>query len=412
MPVAKIKAKAKVHAKLTMKEKGAKELKKILAAAEANPIRAGAPEVIDLRNDLVATMADVMISFDTTGSMMPCLTQVRAGVEVLVKRLYRDNPNIRISIISHGDYCDNDRAITKMDFADASESEKVVKFIQTAPQTSGGDSPECYELVLHESRSASWRAGANKVLVLIGDDVPHGANYPGNTKRIDWRNELKLLLEAKINVYAVQALGNSHATPFYKEIAKTTGGFHLELDQFSHIQTLITAVCFKQQGDEALKAYEAEVVRDGKMNRSVDKFIGRLLHRDSSGRFTTAPDKLGAVSPSRFQVLDVLEDQDIMSFVRENGLIFAKGRGFYEFTKSVEVQAYKEVILVDRKTGDMFNGDKARDIAGIPIGEKIVTVKPTAPGLANYICFIQSTSINRKLIGGTKFLYETEAWKA
>jgi hypothetical protein len=31
--------------------------------------------------------------------------------------------------------------------------------------------------------------------------------------------------------------------------------------------------------------------------------------------------------------------------------------------------------------------------------------------LAKYTAFIQSTSANRKLMGGTKFLYEVEDWE-
>ena len=49
---------------------------------------------------------DVCITFDTTGSMYPCLTQVRRSVEQTVGRLFRDIPDLRIAIIAHGDYID------------------------------------------------------------------------------------------------------------------------------------------------------------------------------------------------------------------------------------------------------------------------------------------------------------------
>ncbi|MGD9729303.1 MAG: VWA domain-containing protein, partial [Nitrospiraceae bacterium] len=177
-----------------------------------------------------------MISFDTTGSMYPCLTQVRREVEKLVHNLFRDIPDLRIGIIAHGDYCDaRSTYVTKMLDLTKDES-KICNFVRTVESTSGGDTPECYELVLHEARTlSSWGTGRQKALVLIGDDVPHGPDYHGNKKKIDWRNELGLLLEAGVNVYGVQALGRRHATSFYKEIARKTGGFHLELNQFAQV---------------------------------------------------------------------------------------------------------------------------------------------------------------------------------
>jgi hypothetical protein len=350
---------------------------------------------------------DVVMSFDSTGSMYPCLTQVRKNLAETVKNLFKNVPNIRIGIIAHGDYCDGPRAITVLDLTN--DKDKIIEFVKEVKATDGGDAPECYELALHTARSMSWTSGKSKVLVLIGDDVPHGPSYPQNTKRLDWRNELGLLMEANINVYAVQALGRSHATKFYEEVAKKTGGFHLELNQFQHIVDLIKAVCFKQEGNAVLQQYEEELNKTGKMNRGVDTIIGVLLGRKSSKKYASAV-SLEAVPPGRFQVLEVDRDVDIQTFANDNGLGFKKGRGFYEFTKSVTVQDYKEVILMDNNTGDMFSGDKAREMAGIPSGVT-ASVRPGSGKLAGYSCFIQSTSCNRKLLKGTKFLYEVEDWK-
>jgi hypothetical protein len=49
---------------------------------------------------------EVVFSFDTTGSMASCLTEVRKKVTETVARLMKDIPNMRIGIIGHGDYCD------------------------------------------------------------------------------------------------------------------------------------------------------------------------------------------------------------------------------------------------------------------------------------------------------------------
>lgn len=62
---------------------------------------------------------------------------------------------------------------------------------------------------------------------------------------------------------------------------------------------------------------------------------------------------------------------------------------------------------MDRKTGDLFSGDGARELLGLPPGE---TVRIRPASLEKYVVFVQSTSNNRKLMGGTRFLYEVEDW--
>lgn len=49
---------------------------------------------------------DMVIAFDTTGSMSSYIGQVKARVKELVPRLMKANPNLRIGIVAFGDYCD------------------------------------------------------------------------------------------------------------------------------------------------------------------------------------------------------------------------------------------------------------------------------------------------------------------
>jgi hypothetical protein len=349
---------------------------------------------------------EVVFSFDTTGSMYPCLTQVRRTIEQTIRRLFNEVPNIRIGITAHGDYCDAHTSYVTKHHPLSDDQSSLVQFVRTVSPTGGGDSPECYELVLHEARSFNWTHGKSKVLVLIGDDVPHGPTEKQNSKKLDWRNEISNLMEMGVNVYGVQALGRSWATKFYEEIANKTGGFKLDLDQFSYVTDMILAIAFKQAGDEVLKRFEREVQDAGRMNRSLDKAFAKLTGRKVATSFGSA--SLDAVSPGRFQVLSVDSDQDIKGFVLDNGLTFNVGRGFYEFTKRETIQAYKEVVLMDKKTGDMFSGPKARQLIGLPDGEE-AKMSPTA--LDKFRVFVQSTSANRKLKGNTGFLYEVNDWR-
>jgi len=59
-----------------------------------------------------------------------------------------------------------------------------------------------------------------------------------------------------------------------------------------------------------------------------------------------------------FQVLHVGQKCSIKDYVQRNSLIFKAGRGFYEFTKPEIISAKKEVVLLDKNTGDMFTGQR------------------------------------------------------
>lgn len=347
---------------------------------------------------------EVVFSFDTTGSMYPCLTQVRRKIKETVTRLLDEIAGIRIGIIAHGDYCDAGSTYVTKALDLSGDVDKICQFVQTVEATGGGDAPECYELVLHEAQSLSWSSTASKTLVLIGDDIPHA---PAKTpQKLNWRKETERLAEMGITVHGVQALNLSHATLFYKELAEKTGGFHISLDQFSYITDLFLAVCYQQSSDDQLQAYEQEVAEQGRMSRGMKKIFNTMLQREVS--HPEAPAELKAVKPGRFQVLDVDNEISIKAFVLENGLTFKTGRGFYEFTKTETIQGKKEIVLMDRSTGDLFEGDAAREMLGLPKGES-VRIKPS--NLEQYVVFVQSTSANRKLIGGTRFLYEVADWE-
>jgi hypothetical protein len=105
---------------------------------------------------------------------------------------------------------------------------------------------------------------------------------------------------------------------------------------------------------------------------------------------------------NKFRRLAVTKDTPIADFVQAQGLPFSISKGFYELTKSEEIQAHKELALVNQKTGETYGGLEAKQLLGLPT-DKTFKVKPGDH--AGYKLFVQSTSANRKLIAGTEFLY-------
>jgi len=359
-------------------------------------------------------MVDITICFDTTGSMYPCLTQVRRNVRDLVDRIFRDVPGVRIGIVAHGDYCDEHETYL-MKFQDLTmDQSRIIDFINNTGNTNGGDLDEAYEHVLHEVQKLSWSSGT-RVLVMIADSYPHP---PAKARGLDWKEEVNKLAGMGVTIYSVQCLNDNDSQKynFFHTMAENTGGRHLQLEQFSNVVDILLAIGYQQVGSERVMQFQDELVAQRgniatETRRNFDILLGRASARTNdefSRAYSTNPDDMSDLrpcAPSKFQIIRVDDGMPIKQFVISQGLPFKTGRGFYEFTKKEFISAKKEVVLMDRATGDLFEGRTARSIAGIPVDHD-ADVRPSV--LDKYRVFVQSTSYNRKLVGGTGFLYEVD----
>ena len=172
---------------------------------------------------------DLVIAFDTTGSMAAYIGAVRKEVSELVPRLFKNNEDLRLGIVAFGDYCDMRNA---QEYGDAyqclmptNNENEIVKFINDSKNTNGGDGDEFYELVIKKVvEETPWREGATKVLLLISDAVPHPMGYTykdyvvGN--QIDWRKEAGKAASMGIKIDTVSITG----APWYKELSDMTNG--------------------------------------------------------------------------------------------------------------------------------------------------------------------------------------------
>jgi hypothetical protein len=92
-------------------------------------------------------------------------------------------------------------------------------------------------------------------------------------------------------------------------------------------------------------------------------------------------------------------DERIDQFVaRVTGRSYENGRAYYQFMKTETIQGHKGLAV--EVGGEVYTGKAARGILGLP--DCNIRVKPDQkPGC---VIFVQSTSFNRKLIGGTRLL--------
>ena len=145
---------------------------------------------------------EIVFSFDTTGSMSCYLDEVRKELRETIKRLFSDIPQLKIAVFAHGDYCDAKWSYVTKHIDFTNDVEKLCEFVTEAGPTGGGDSPECYELVLNKVRTElSWQPGTQRSLVMIGDDLPHNPSYPENLLKINWKDEVKALHDEMVSLH-------------------------------------------------------------------------------------------------------------------------------------------------------------------------------------------------------------------
>lgn len=172
---------------------------------------------------------DMVIAFDTTGSMAAYIGAVRAQVAELVPRLFKDNEDLRLGIVAFGDYCDmkgpNEFGIAYQCLQPTNNENDIIRFIRESKDTNGGDGDEFYELVLKKILDeTSWREGSTRSILLIADAAPHPLGYSygdvvqGN--QIDWKVEAMKAARMRVRIDTVTITGE----PWYRELSAMTDG--------------------------------------------------------------------------------------------------------------------------------------------------------------------------------------------
>lgn len=119
---------------------------------------------------------------------------------------------------------------------------------------------------------------------------------------------------------------------------------------------------------------------------------------------------LKPLDPKDYVLIPVTQEMRIDEFVKQCTTNYVVGKGYYQLTggrkpkgkRGIVVQGNKQVAVLNKKTNEVFVGDEARQLIGLP--KENVTVDPAKTD-GDYVLFVQSTSLNR-ILGpiGTKFL--------
>lgn len=407
------------------------------------------------------------ITFDTTGSMYTCLREVRTKAQELVKTVFNQVNDVEIAVIAHGDYCDDEDTYITKELEFSSDTDKICDFIRTVGSTFGGDSDECYSLVLHKLNEMNWEDADIRLAIVIGDANPHpkGYKYKKFVEQYNWRDEAEKLHENGIKVYAVHALANYRMSSkkFYQSLADTTEGTYITLNNLSDVSEIIAAASLYLSDNGAYNSY-IENLQTKKISRTlaesirgIDKnFIHNLIVGDdeleelskhgsrvsetskttkttgakkrtrkapsdeakartgfSGVKSTVTEDaidlrKLEPIVPGKYQYITVEKDSNNKEVFADFGPKFKTGLIYYELLKTEEVSPKKHVIIRDNETGDLYSGKEAREMIGLRPYDPSDSTKDriSAKDLGNLTIYIQSTSVNRKHKAGSTLLFE------
>ena len=226
---------------------------------------------------------DMVIAFDTTGSMAAYIGAVRKEVSDLVPKLFRDNPDLRLGIVAFGDYCDMPNA---QEYGKAYQciqptdnENELIRFIKDSQDTSGDDGDEFYELVIKKIvEETPWREGSTRSILLIADAHPHRLGYSYENiivdNKIDWRKETSKAASMKIKIDTVTITDAS----WFKELSDMTNGTSIPFHTGYKTGRLVEAAIYAKGSmvsRELFDTMEADLGDDAEM-----KAVYRKLRKD------------------------------------------------------------------------------------------------------------------------------------
>lgn len=196
---------------------------------------------------------DMVIAFDTTGSMSSYIGDVKKHVSQVVNDMFDKNSNLLIKIVAFGDYCDMKNPQT---FGNAyqvieltNDRKALIEFIGTARNTSGCDGDEFYEVVIQKVvNETAWREGAGRSFLLIGDADPHLVGYSDGRNvvnaQVDWKKECEIAKQKNVKIDTLSIHGNK----FYKDVSEITGGINIPFKNSKNVSQVVTGLSYARSG--------------------------------------------------------------------------------------------------------------------------------------------------------------------
>lgn len=141
---------------------------------------------------------------------------------------------------------------------------------------------------------------------------------------------------------------------------------------------------------------------------------GRLYPRTSEKTekklsFDALRAMLVPVEAGKFVELTIRKKIPIRELVEARGYTYVIGKAFYQHTKSETISMKKNILLQEKASGQLYEGNAVRQLLGLTKGSSDWNIQPSnfdSRISEFYRVFVQSTSVNRSLVSNTRLLYQ------
>ncbi len=192
---------------------------------------------------------DIVLAFDSTGSMGGEIREVKAQVNRIGSALVRLVPKARISICTYRD--DGDEYVVK-GLPLTSDVQQIEDYLRSIVASGGGDHPEAVHEGLRWSVNANqFRGRARKIILLFGDAPPH-AQFLKDCLQIvsDFQGQNK-------GVVSTVTCRQSRRIPEFIEIAQMGGGeAFLTADERQIMAKLMVLVFGSRHKEKVIEAFK------------------------------------------------------------------------------------------------------------------------------------------------------------
>lgn len=218
-----------------------------IIAAALLTTRKDKPLITSIPSSGDSNAIDVVFAVDTTGSMGGLLDGAKRTVWSIATHIRKTDPNanLRIGLVAYRDV--GDEYVTKP-FALTTDLDAVYSELSTYVAMGGGDTPEDVDAALDDALKMQWRAGATKLLFVVGDAPPSSR---GEVPTYDVL--ARDAAERGITINAIRCGHDDQAALAFQTLARLGGGEFSTIEQNGGVQQVATPY------DDRLAALSTEI---------------------------------------------------------------------------------------------------------------------------------------------------------
>jgi len=192
---------------------------------------------------------DIVVTFDSTGSMAGEINEVKRQIERITSTLVKLVPQARISICTYRD--DGDEYVAK-GLPLTSDMQSVSRYLAQIQAGGGGDTPEAVHEGLYWSvRNNQFKPRARKVILIFGDAPPHAERLR------DCLQTAAAFAGQEKGIVSTVTCRNAAPLPEFYEIARAGGGeAFLTRDEKQIMTQLLVLVFGSQHRAKVLEAFK------------------------------------------------------------------------------------------------------------------------------------------------------------